>query len=171
MDAIYSRRSIRRFTAEKVPDEVLREFVRAGMSAPSAGNQQPWHFIIIDRRDLLEAITLVHPYAQMLHEAPAAILVCGDLSLEKHHGFWVQDCSAATENILLMIESKGYGGVWCGVHPREDRVRGISKLLGIPDRVVPLSLIAVGRPAEQKGPRGEFLEDRVHRNGWRGRTP
>jgi len=166
MNTIYRRRSIRKFTQEPVPDEVLREFIRAGMNAPSAGNQQPWHFIIINRRKLLVEITKIHPYAQMLHEAPAAILVCGDLDLEEHEGFWVQDCSAATENILLEIVDQGFGGVWLGVYPRKDRVKGIRALLGIPERIIPFSLIAVGHAAEKKEPKGEFREERIRYNEW-----
>jgi len=166
MEAIYRRRSIRNYTKEPVSEEALREFIRAGMAAPSAGNQQPWHFIIIDRRDLLDAIADIHPYAQMLRQAHAAILVCGDLDLERHEGFWVQDCSAATENILLEIADRGFGGVWLGVYPRNDRVQGIRKLLEIPERVVPFSLIAVGHPAERKEPEREFLEERLRRNRW-----
>jgi nitroreductase len=166
MEAIYRRRSIRKYTKEPVSEEALREFIRAGMAAPSAGNQQPWHFIIIDMRDLLDAIADIHPYAQMLRQAHTAILVCGDLDLEQHEGFWVQDCSAATENILLEIADRGFGGVWLGVYPRNDRVQGIRKLLEIPERVVPFSLIAVGHPAEQKEPKREFLEERLRRNRW-----
>jgi nitroreductase len=167
MNAIYMRRSIRRFTGEPIPDKVLQEFIRAGMNAPSAGNQQPWHFIIINRRELLEEITRIHPYAQMLHEAPSAILVCGDLDLERHEGFWVQDCSAATENILLEIVDQGFGGVWLGVYPKKDRVEGIRALLGIPKRIIPFSLIAVGRPAEKKEPKREFREERIRYNEWK----
>jgi nitroreductase len=166
MDTIYRRRSIRKYTDEQVPDEVLLKIIRAGMNAPSAGNQQPWQFVIIDDRILLERITEIHPYAQMLHQAPAAILICGDLDLEKHTGYWVQDCSAAAENMLLEIVDLGFGGVWLGVYPREERVKGIRELLGIPGNIVPFALIAVGRPAEEKGLKGEFHEDRIRRNRW-----
>jgi len=166
MDTIYKRRSIRKYTGEPVSEEVLAAVVKAGMNAPSAGNQQPWHFVIIDQRPLLEKITEIHPYAQMLHEAPAAILVCGDLNLEKHVGYWVQDCSAAVENMLLEIVDQGLGGVWLGVYPREDRVSGLRKLLDIPESIIPFALIAVGHPGESKGLKDEFLEKRIRRNHW-----
>lgn len=166
MDTIYRRRSIRKYSGQLVSDEVLMAVVKAGMNAPSAGNQQPWHFVIIDERPLLEEITGIHPYAQMLHDAPAAILVCGDLDLEKHVGYWVQDCSAAVENMLLEIVDQGMGGVWLGVYPRDDRVRGLRKLIGIPERIVPFALIAVGHPAEKKGLKDEFHEERIRRNHW-----
>jgi nitroreductase len=167
MDAIYKRRSIRKFTGERVPQETVTDFIRAGMNAPSAGNQQPWHFVIIDDRALLNEIPAFHPYAQMLHEAPVAILVCGDTRLEKHEGYWVQDCSAAVENILLEIVDHGYGGVWLGIYPRTERVEGLRKLLGIPDEIVPFALIAVGRPAEEKPPKNEFNKERIRHNTWR----
>jgi len=112
MDAIYKRRSIRRFTPEKVPEEAITEFIRAGMNAPSAANQQPWRFVVIDDRRLLNEIPAFHQYSQMLLEAPVAILVCGDMDLSKHEGFWVQDCSAAVENMLLEITDRGTAG--CG---------------------------------------------------------
>lgn len=166
MNAIYKRRSIRKFEKKPVPEKELMEFIRAGMNAPSAGNEQPWQFIIIDKRELLDEIPTFHPYAQMLKQAPAAILVCGDLDLEKHKGYWVQDCAAATENILLEITDRGFGGVWLGVYPRKDRVEGIRKLLRIPDRIIPFSLIAVGYPAEKKDPKNEFKKERVRYNYW-----
>jgi nitroreductase len=149
-----------------VSRQAFEAVIRAGMNAPSAGNQQPWQFVIIDERSLLERITEIHPYAQMLHEAPAAILVCGDLKLEKHEGYWVQDCSAAVENMLLEIVDQGLGGVWLGVFPREERVAGIRELLGIPDGIVPFALIALGHPAEEKGLKNEYHGERIRYNHW-----
>lgn len=166
MDIIYKRRSIRKFTPEPLSESTIFELIKAGMNAPSAGNQQPWHFIIINERKLLEEITKIHPSSKMLHEAPVAILICGDMSLDKHRGFWVQDCSAATENILLKIVDQGYGGVWLGVYPREDRVEGIRKLLKIPKHIIPFSLIAVGHPGEEKEPKNEFKVERIRYNYW-----
>jgi nitroreductase len=167
MDAIYKRRSIRKFKGDGIPEETMYEFLKAGMNAPSAGNQQPWHFVVIDDRALLDAIPSFHPYARMLLEAPAAILVCGDTSLEKHEGYWVQDCSAAVENILLEIADRGYGGVWLGVYPRAERVEGLRKLLGIPDGIIPFAVVALGRPDEEKPPKNEFKRERIRHNTWR----
>lgn len=166
MNAIYKRRSIRKYTSKEVPDEKLLEFVKAGMNAPSAGNQQPWRFVIVTERSILDKIPGIHPYAEMLKQAPAAIIVCGDLDLESHKGYWVQDCSACTENILIEIADQGFGGVWLGVYPREERVEGLRKLLNIPENVVPLALIAVGYPAEQKPPKNEFDKSRIRYNSW-----
>ena len=136
------------------------------MSAPSAGNEQPWHFVVIKERESLDEIPTFHPYSQMLRHAPMAILVCGDETLEKYQGYWVQDCSAATQNILLAAQAKGLGAVWLGVYPIKDRVIGLRKLLGIPEHVTPFSLISIGYPAEQK-PRSERYDiSRVHHNRW-----
>ncbi|OHD63686.1 MAG: NADH dehydrogenase [Spirochaetes bacterium RBG_13_51_14] len=168
MDAIYKRRSIRKFSSRPLPRDMIERFIKAGMNAPSAGNQQPWHFIVIDRKKLLEEIPKIHPHSQMIRQAPAAILVCGDLLLEKHEGYWVQDCAAATENMLLAIADEGVGSVWLGVYPRQERVDGLGKLLNLPDHVVPFSLLPVGYPAEEKARKNEFHPERIHYNTWKG---
>ncbi len=111
MEAILTRRSIRSYTSDTVPDNVLKELLKAAMAAPSADNEQPWHFMIIKDRDTLNQIPTVHPYAKMIKQASVAILVCGDPDLALHGEMWVQDCSAATENILIAVQSKGLGAV------------------------------------------------------------
>ncbi len=168
MKAIYKRRSIRKYTSEAVPDDVIRSFIKAGMNAPSAGNEQPWHFIIINERKVLDELAAAHPYAKMLYQAPAAILVCGEPALERYKGFWVQDCSAATENILLEIADRGYGSVWIGVYPNENYIRDISRILKTPGGIIPFALIAAGHPGEEKPPKNIFREERVRYNGWDG---
>lgn len=166
MEAILTRRSIRKYTKQEVPDSIIREVLEAAMCAPSAGNQQPWHFVVIRDRRILDEIPKVHPHSQMVKEAPVAILVCGDLSLEKRKGFWVQDCSAATENLLLAAHAKGLGAVWLGVYPREDRVDGIRKLLDIPEHVIPFSLVPIGYPAEKSFKVNRYDASRVHYDRW-----
>lgn len=166
MEAIYKRRSIRRYTKQVVADEVLRDILKAGMNAPSAGNEQPWEFFILTERSVLDEIPNFHPYSKMLHDAPAAVLVCGDLGRQVYEGYWVQDCSAATENILLEIVDKGLGGVWLGVYPISERVEGLRKLLNIPEQVVPFALIALGYPDETKPDKDIFDESRIHYNRW-----
>lgn len=166
MESIFKRRSIRKYTKAPVEKEVSIDLVKAGMAAPSAGNEQPWHFIIIDQHKTLTAIQKVHPFSGMLSSAQAGILVCGDLSLEIHTGFWVQDCAAATENILIAAVHKGLGAVWLGVYPEEDRVTGIQKLLDMPEHIIPFSLISIGYPAEQKSPKKDFNMSRVRYNRW-----
>jgi len=166
MKAILNRRSIRKYTDQPVPERLLIELLEAAMCAPSAGNEQPWQFVVIDQRGILDEIPKFHPYAAMVAEAPVAILVCGDLDKDLHRGYWVQDCAAATENILIAVQDKGIGAVWVGVYPREDRVQAMRALLGIPDSVVPFALISLGYPAEEKPPANRFDAGRIHYNGW-----
>ncbi len=166
MEAIYKRRSMRKYTDQPVKDKDIQEIIRAGMNAPSAGNEQPWHFVVINDRDTLSQVPGVHPHANMVPGVQVAVLVCGDLTLEKHEGYWVQDCSACVQNMLLAAAHLGLGSVWLGVYPREDRVTGFRKLLGISDTVVPFALIPLGYPGEDKPNKNEFHEDRIHKNRW-----
>ena len=166
LEAILTRRSIRQFTDQSVSEAVVEDLLRAAMSAPSAGNQQPWQFVVITDRELLDTIPSIHPYSAMLRQAPLAILVCGDEQLETHKGYWVQDCSAATQNLLLAAHARGLGAVWLGIYPRMDRVAGLRKLLGLPEHVVPMALVAIGHPAEHLPPAERYNAARVHRNRW-----
>jgi nitroreductase len=166
LEAILTRRSIRTFTAEPVADEHIETLLRAGMAAPSAGNQQAWEFVVIDDRRLREAIPTVHPYAQMCAQAPLCIMVCADPSREKYGGFWVQDCSAATQNILLAAHALQLGAVWLGIAPAGDRARQIADLLRLPAGIEPLALIAVGHPDELVEPVDRYDPGKTHHNGW-----
>jgi len=166
MDAILSRRSIRKYTTEPVPEKLINELLEAAMSAPSSSNGQPWHFVVIDDRRILNEIPKFHPYSNMLREASAAIAVCGDLQLERSKGCWVEDCSAATENILIAAHAQGLGAVWLGIHRREERVAGIRQLLGLPDHILPLCLVSIGYPAEKKPRENRYNPSRIHHNRW-----
>ena len=166
MEAILSRRSIRRYTDEPVPDELVQQLLKAAMAAPSASNQQPWQFVVIDERRLFSEIMKFHPFSSMLAEAKVSILVCGDLHRESFKGYWIQDCSAATENILIAARALGLGAVWLGIYPREERAQKVQALLKLPDHIVPLGLISMGFPAETKPPSNRFDASRIHRNGW-----
>lgn len=166
MNAIFNRRSIRKYTRQEISEEKIEILLRAGMAAPSAGNEQPWHFVVIKDKDILLSIPKFHPYAQMLREADCAIVVCGDLVLETNKGFWVQDCSAATENILIEATDLGLGSVWLGVHPDKDRVKPVQTLLGLPETVIPLCIIALGYPTDSKTPTDRFNPKRIHQNKW-----
>jgi nitroreductase len=112
IDAVLTRRSIRKYTADTIPEVVVLEIIKVAMAAPSAGNEQPWHFIMIKDRTILAEIPKFQPYSAMVKEAPVAILICGGLSEEKHKGFWVQDCAAATKNLLIAARAKELGAVW-----------------------------------------------------------
>jgi nitroreductase len=166
LEAILTRRSIRCYTTDRVPEQTVTELLTAAMSAPSAGNQQPWQFVVMRDRQLIDQIPAIHPYAQMVREAAVVILVCGDLEKEKHAGYWVQDCSAATQNLLLAAHARALGAVWLGVFPRDDRVASLRELLGLPRHVVPLALISIGRPAETKPRADRYDPERVHYDGW-----
>ena len=166
MDVILKRRSVRKYTSQPVSEADIEAIIRAGMAAPSAGNQQPWHFIVVRDREMLREIGNINPYAKLLENAPAAIMVCGDMRLEKHEGFWVQDCSAATENMLIEIVERGLGGVWLGFYPVQTRVDAVKKLFGLPKEVIPMSVVAVGYPAEKSEEADRFKRDRIHYDKW-----
>jgi nitroreductase len=166
LTAILTRRSIRRFTDKTISKEQIEQILKAGLNAPSAGNQQPWHFVVIDDPSIMVEIPKFHPHAAMIPEANVAILVCGDPSLETHKGYWMIDCSAATENILLAAHAIGLGACWIGVYPREERIAGMRQLLNIPEDIIPFSLIALGHPEEQKPPAERFDPSKIHTNRW-----
>jgi nitroreductase len=161
---ILARRSVRAYTAEPLSETQITTLLQAAMAAPSASNLKPWHFIVVTKRETLNALAERHPYAKMLFQAPACIAVCGDTTVSE--AFWVQDCSAATQNILLAAAGMGLGACWLGAHPRAPREAEIRDLLGLPSKVTPLCLISVGYPAEEKAARTQFDAGRVHHERW-----
>ncbi len=166
LQAIMTRRSVRQFADEPVSPEAVDCILKAAMAAPSAGNQQPWQFVVLTERALLDKMADIHPHAQMIRQTPVAVLVCGDLKREVHTGYWVQDCAAASQNLLLAVHAQGLGAVWTGVYPREDRVTAIQAALGLPEHIVPIALIPIGVPAERPGPIDRYDQGRVHHNRW-----
>jgi len=161
---ILARRSIRKYAAQPVIEKDVKTMLEAAMAAPSASNLKPWHFIVITNRQKLDNLARVHPYGKMLFEAPLCIAVCGDEAISAR--YWVQDCSLAAENLLLAATALGLGAVWLGVYPREERIKAIRKVLNVPENIVPLNLISIGHPAEEKEPRTQYDELRVHREQW-----
>jgi nitroreductase len=166
MDAILSRTNVRNYSEQTVSHESVRKLLEAAMAAHSAGDERPWHFVVVEDAGTRERIADIHPFAHMVPQAPAAIFVCGDPTLQKHSGFWVQDCAAATENILIEAHSLGLGAVWLGIYPVEGRVQNFRKLLGLPPHVIPFALTPVGYPAEQNSPQWRYDESRVHFGRW-----
>ena len=163
VDIIMSRRSIRQFTSEPVNDETLILLLKAAMAAPTACNSQPWEFIVITEKDMLDRIRSKFLFAR--YNAPAAIVVCGNIGIANNsaaHDHWVQDCSAATENILIAAAGMGLGAVWIGVYPYPSKIKPLAEALGIPEHVVPLSMVLVGHPAEIKEPRTQYNEHKVY---------
>lgn len=164
LSALFSRRSVRKYTGEPVSEADVKALLEAGMAAPSASNRRPWHFVAITERDKLAQLATIHPYGKMLSSAGLCIGVCGDRDISPD--FWVQDCSAATENILAAAAMLGLGAVWLGVHPRAEREHELQRFLGIPENVGLLCLVAVGHPAERPAPRTQYEETRIHRGRW-----
>ncbi len=162
IEAIFTRRSIRHFTDQPVPEAVVEQLLRAAMQAPSSNNGQPWHFMVITDRLILDAIPTFHQFAQMCREAQLAFVVCGDRSLERRMDGAVVDGCAATQNILIAAHALGLGAVWCGVYGNPQRTAGICQLLKLPDNLFPISLIPIGYPAEQVPPVDRYLPERVH---------
>jgi len=165
-EALLTRRSIRKYTGQEVNEIQIEEMLRAAMYAPSARNQQPWHFVVIRDKSILKQIPLYHVNAGMIAGASLGILVCADTGLEQSVGYWIQDVAAATQNILLSAHGMGLGAVWLGIYPREERIMGTRDLLGIPENVMPFSLISIGYPAESPAMPERFLPERIHTNKW-----
>jgi nitroreductase len=169
LDFIFNRRSIRKFSPELVSDALIRDLLEAAMAAPSAMNIQSWHFVVVREPELLENLHAVMTFGKMA--APLAIVVCGDLGNVKRlvaENFWIQDCSAATENLLLAASALGLGAVWCGVSPLKTAVKRVSDVLKLPSTLIPLNVIFVGHPNEVKEPGTKFNEKKVSYDRFKG---
>ena len=167
LDNIATRTSVRDYEARPVEKEKIEKMLRAAMAAPTAMNKQPWHFVVVDQRNVLDALAGTNPYAKMLKKAPLAIVVCGNTDKMIEGGgrdFWIQDASAATENLLLAAHAMGLGAVWTGAYPSEERCISISKVLSLSDNLIPLNMIVVGYPAEQPQPKQKFKEENISYN-------
>jgi len=159
LSMIFARRSVRAYTQQPVSADDIHGLLEAGMAAPSANNHKPWHFVVVRNRDALHMLAEMLPYGKMLEGAALAIAVCGDPSASD---WWVQDCAAATENILVAAAGLGLGSVWVGCHGRAQREDAVRSILGIPARIGVLSLVSLGHPAERKQSRTQYEEARVH---------
>jgi nitroreductase len=168
LNFIFSRRSVRKYQDKQVPQEMLEDLLQAAMAAPSAVAKDPWHFLVIRERGSLNRLAEVLPNAPMLRQAPAAIVVCGDIERahDRQESFMLQDLSAAVENVLLAANALGLGTCWLGVHPRQERMDGIRRLFKLPDEIIPVAGIAVGWPAEQPEMRTRYNAARVHHEKW-----
>ena len=166
LKAIHTRHSVRKFTAKKVEERLIQEIINAGMMAPSAGNERPWHFVVIRERASLKAIGDSHPYASMVTKAPVAVLICGDLNQDNYEGYWIQDCAAATQNMLLATHDLGLGSVWVGLYPRAQRVTDVRRIINLPEHIVPFAILPLGCPAEAKEEENRFDASRIHWECW-----
>jgi len=168
MKEIFNRRCVRKFTEEHVSDADLEKLLRAAMQAPSAGNERPWEFVVIKDREMMNTIKDSQLYTQCINTADLLIIVCGDRDKQKFKGrdFWIQDCAAATQNLLLEAVHLGLGATWMGVYPEAERVENIKGFLGLPENVFPLCVLAVGHPDESPETVDRYLPERVHFERW-----
>lgn len=166
LNAIMTRRSVRKFTEEPVSEADVSTILHAAMAAPSAFNQQRWRFVVVRDSERLAELSEATPYAGSLAGAAAGIVVCGETADERTPGYWVVECSAATENALLAANALGLGAVWLGVAMYEDRVGNVVRILGLPDHISPLAMIALGHPAEARDGAERFDADKVHNETW-----
>ena len=181
---IMTRTSIRQYTDEPVSKADIETMLRAGMAAPTAVNRQPWHFVVVtDRGQLnalaaanrgqLNALAAANRGTGMATKAPLAIVVCGDMQKTMSgtgQGFWVQDCSAATENILLAANALGLGAVWTGLYPNEERAKAVRDVVKAPEHIIPLCTIVIGHPAEQPQPKDKWKPENVSYNEFGGKA-
>lgn len=149
LDVINTRRSIRKFTGEVISDQEVEIILQAGFQAPSAMNREPREYIVVRDKDTLDQIEAYHPHAKMLSQAGCAIVVCGDKNKQNIEGFLSQDCSASVQNILLAAHTLDLGAVWCGVHPRPELVEPMVEILGLPEHIIPIAMVVVGRPDQK----------------------
>ena len=165
-EAIHTRRSVRRFTEEPVTDEHIETLLRAAMAAPTAGNSQCWRFVVITDKKLLQCLPTIQPHARAAEKSALTVVVCADLGVKMRPDRWVQDLSAAMQNVLLAARGLGLGACWCTVHPEPEWERGVAELCGLPVHIRPLALCAVGHPDAPQEVVDRFDPDKIHYNTW-----
>jgi len=165
---ILKRKSVRRFTEIEISDAQIYMLLRAAMAAPSAKNVQPWHFVVIENNETLQQLAAQLPYAKMLSSAALAIVVCGDTSMHTGESAqnWIMDCSAATQNLLLVAESIDLGAVWTAAYPYKERMEAVRMAIQLPEHIIPLNVIPIGAPVGGEKPLDKWNPDRIHREKW-----
>ncbi|MBC8589866.1 nitroreductase family protein [Wansuia hejianensis] len=166
LEAIFTRRSIRKFTGEAINDENLNIILKAGFQAPSAHNREPREFVVVRDKDKINKISEFHKYAKMLPSAGCGIIVCGDIDKQEEIGFLIEDCSASIENMLLASHGLGLGAVWCGLYPKEDLVDNMSKILNLPDNIIPVGMVVVGKKDQEAKIIDRYNEECIHYDKW-----
>jgi nitroreductase len=165
---LFSRRSVRKYAQKPVEKALIRDLLEAAMAAPSACAKDPWRFVVLQRREILDRLADGLPNGQMLRQAPLCVVVCGDEAAahDRQESYLLQDCSAAIQNILLAADALGLGACWLGVHPRRERIQHVRALLNLPASIVPVSAISIGWPADRPPARTRFREDAIHWETW-----
>ena len=166
---IMTRVSVREFTGEKISEAQIDTLLRAAMAAPSAINKQPWAFIVVTDEEKIAALGDALPYSRCSNKPAVAIIPCGDLSKAipgEMGAFWVNDVSAATENLLLAAHAMGLGAVWTGLHPDMNRAKMVQEMLGLPEHIIPLCVVPVGVPAENPDIKDKYKPENIHYNAW-----
>lgn len=164
--ALFTRRSLRKYLDKPISEEDEKLILKAAMLAPSACNEQPWNFICIRDAAMREKVSKTSPYTQMANCAPLVIVVCADSALDKARGMWVQDCAAATENMLLAARGKNIGSVWCGVYPEKERMAVLREMLGIPETIIPFALLCFGHVERGFTEASRFQAEKIHHDKW-----
>lgn len=164
--ALGTRRSIRKYTTEPVSDDDVKKMLAMAMLAPSARNEQPWQFVVVRSEAGRNALATTTPYTHMAAQAPVVIVVCGDMERDKAEGMWVQDCAAATQNLMLAARGLDLGTVWCGIHPRPEREAHVRNVLNLPGRIIPFGLVCVGHPATEFKAEDRYDQALVHLETW-----
>ena len=173
LDNILARTSIRSYQDRPVEQDKIEKLLRAGMAAPSAVDKRPWHFIVVTDKQVLNGLAQANPNAGMAARAPLAIVVCGDKTkaLTRVPDYWVQDASAATQNILLAAQGMGLGAVWTGTYPVTDRVEKVALALNLPEHIVPFCTIVIGYPEKYQAPKDKWDEGNISYNTYGGKKP
>ncbi len=169
LDVIMTRSSVRSYTSKTVEKEKVEQMLKAAMAAPSGNNKQPWSFVVVDQRNLLDELGAMKSAARMLAKAPLAIVVCGDMNKAATAStpeYWIQDCSAATENLLLAAHALGLGAVWVGAYPSNQYVGYVQQTLSMPEHLVPLAIISIGYPDSDPKVKNKWKPENVHYNAF-----
>ncbi|MDR3275034.1 MAG: nitroreductase family protein [Endomicrobium sp.] len=166
MDILFERKSVRKYTGEDVKQEDLNYILRSAMSAPTARNTRCYSFIVVKSKETHRKIAEAHKTAQMILQAPLAILVVGDQNIA-YGGYLSQDCAAATQNILLAATAKGYGSVWCGIYSNEERSKAVEKLFNLPENIKAFSIVVIGKSAGDPPPKNGWQPEKIKYEAWK----
>ncbi|CCQ92806.1 putative NADH dehydrogenase/NAD(P)H nitroreductase [[Clostridium] ultunense Esp] len=167
LEAIMTRRSIRKFTGEPISEEDLKTILKAGFQAPSAHNFQPREYVVVRDQEKIQKITEFHKYAKMLPKAGCGIIVCGDREKQPEIGFLVEDCSASIQNMLLAAHGLGLGAVWCGLYSVEKLTKAMAEVLELPEHIIPIGMVVVGVKDEEKDSVDRYDESKIHYDRWK----